>query len=315
MNTFDYSSLWKFISSIGLGLISASVAIPYFVFNSTQNLMFEKAKLAKLPAASQNIIAHRLKIIGDVERTVPYISAGLFIVGFVIILYGIIKWKKSQAVEDESKDLDLEAKKKALRPSTSEEIEQKNIQETKEAGIPEQDLPVGAADSGAIKERVKAITEKKIEVMYKYLGYFDKLEKMLKSIVPRGYRLQRNMSIDEQTSVDFVLAPGKLAERPEYILEFKYASIMPRLANIYKVVDKLKKMDRRILSLSSGIVYVLIYVVADNAKQEYVDIFNKYKLKFRDRTGLDIRFMIFAEDEFAQLSNEDFKESWKNHVA
>lgn len=156
----DYSSFYKFVTSVGILLILAAAALPWFVFQLSipavepNTTSFDLVEIAKDERASQYLW---------IVQATPWISAVLAISGLLVTIYGIVTWKKRQAKQDKDEDAKYEYNQEALRttPASDDDKEEKLDEEAREdeedtrSGAPNHGIPPSASRAPSDPERVQ----------------------------------------------------------------------------------------------------------------------------------------------------------------
>lgn len=147
----DFSSFYKFVSSVGLLLISASVALPWFALRASVPVAQDESTAAATVDTALNARANQYLFI---VSAYPWVSLFLFTLGCVLTGYGLFAWrnrqKKQDADEDESfrqrielgqtvvaseedreEKLDEEANKDGARRETAATIDSVNGEHTR----------------------------------------------------------------------------------------------------------------------------------------------------------------------------------------
>jgi len=110
MNKIEFSDINKFLASLGLISIGLAFFLPWFINQNSSLLTLEQEKIHDLtPNAQQIIINHQENLLA-INHLLPYISIGLIILGLILLIYGIVKWKKRQIVLDKIQDEELKFK-------------------------------------------------------------------------------------------------------------------------------------------------------------------------------------------------------------
>lgn len=120
----DFSSFYKFITSVGLLSIAASIAIPWFALQASPPAAPDNSSAASTIELALNLRADQYRII---ISTYPYLSIILLIAGTAITIYGITSWKKRQKLQDEDEEEAFRQRKELGKTTqaTPEEREEK----------------------------------------------------------------------------------------------------------------------------------------------------------------------------------------------
>lgn len=129
MEKIKYDSLYKFIVSIGIGIILLPFIFIFSVLKINDIIIIKVDEINQLTDTAKKIIY--------IEQNYKYevlshpmsflIISGLFIIiGLFIVLYGIIQWKnKVQKLEDKSRELSNKLLEKQIKGLTDEEKKEK----------------------------------------------------------------------------------------------------------------------------------------------------------------------------------------------
>lgn len=97
----DFSSFYKFVSSVGLLLIAAAVALPWFVLRSAApDAPIGSGAAIVVDEAIDTRAAHYLFIV----NVYPWISGVLFLLGLGLTGYGLAAWRRRQKAQDKDED-------------------------------------------------------------------------------------------------------------------------------------------------------------------------------------------------------------------
>ncbi|MHB1146394.1 MAG: hypothetical protein ACYC01_02235 [Lutibacter sp.] len=110
MNKIEFTDVNRFLASLGLISIGLAFFLPWFINQSNTLLIIEQKKILELTPTAQLIIAKQQDTLWTVNKLLPYISIGLILLGVVLLICGIVKWKKRQAVLDKIQDEELKSK-------------------------------------------------------------------------------------------------------------------------------------------------------------------------------------------------------------
>jgi len=130
MPRIDFGHFYKFVASVGLVLVAASIALPWLFSQTTAVLNIPAGSIAKLTDVSQVVILQRQQALSWAQVAVPWVAVGLFICGVASLVWGLAGWKKRQAVLDTGEDLDLSKKKAAFEAMSPQDVEKKLEAET-----------------------------------------------------------------------------------------------------------------------------------------------------------------------------------------
>lgn len=97
----DFSNFYKFVSSVGLVLIAAAAAVPWFVMRSAIPEAEPKTPAAVL--AEQAMLTRAEQYLFALQAY-PWVSGSLFVLGLLLTGYGLIAWRGRQKKQDADED-------------------------------------------------------------------------------------------------------------------------------------------------------------------------------------------------------------------
>lgn len=97
----DFSSFYKFAASVGLLLIAASVAVPWFVLRASVPEAVEGTDTAKIVDIALGARAEQYLFI---IRAYPWFTVALFTLGCALTAYGLLAWRGRQKKQDDDED-------------------------------------------------------------------------------------------------------------------------------------------------------------------------------------------------------------------
>lgn len=110
MNKIEFSDVNRFLASLGLISIGLAFFLPWFINQNNTLLIIEQKKILELTPTAQLIIAKQQDTLWTVNQLLPYVSIGLIVLGLVLLICGIVNWKKRQTVLDKIQDEELKSK-------------------------------------------------------------------------------------------------------------------------------------------------------------------------------------------------------------
>jgi len=110
MNKIEFSDVNRFLASLGLISLGLAFFLPWFINQNYSLLTIEQKKILELTPTAQLIITKQQDTLLTINKLLPYISIGLIILGFGLLIYGVIKWSKRQTVLDKIQDEELKSK-------------------------------------------------------------------------------------------------------------------------------------------------------------------------------------------------------------
>ena len=90
---FEFGDLYRFIVSLGIFLISSAFVFPW---------LFLKEKLDLnngISCITENIdcdvLSIKKEILYWILKSIPFFSIVFFLLGIVVVIYGLVKWRKN----------------------------------------------------------------------------------------------------------------------------------------------------------------------------------------------------------------------------
>lgn len=195
---FEFGDLYRFIVSLGIFLISSAFVFPW---------LFLKEKLDLnngISCITENIdcdvLSIKKEILYWILKSIPFFSIVFFLLGIVVVIYGLVKWRKNQLLLDEQIRIEHDLKQASVRGSTEDEIIDKLEKE-----IIESEPEIDSLNVLARKINVWESMEDKVA------------EKLVNTNVGKG--LERNILIANH-EIDFVIKRGYF--KKDCIVELKY---------------------------------------------------------------------------------------------
>jgi hypothetical protein len=122
---FEYGDFYKFVASLGIGLIGLSILAPWLFLREPFDLLLTQSDLTSLTPLAQSIIAQRQALVQNLINAIPWFSLITFPLGFIVLGAGGFMWfNRSQRITDE-------LNKRQLSPLTSAEVKEQKTEEAK----------------------------------------------------------------------------------------------------------------------------------------------------------------------------------------
>jgi len=125
VNQLEYGDYYKFTASAGIALLITAALLPWAFLRESFDLLHETSKIALLTPEAQALIHKRQNLVAIIVNVVPWVSAGLAMVGAFLTAFGLIKWRDRQTVRDRGEDLEVQKKDRELQNMSPAEVEQK----------------------------------------------------------------------------------------------------------------------------------------------------------------------------------------------
>lgn len=144
----ENSHLRKYITTLGVSIVAASIALAGFFFRTQADLLVEASKVGGLTPTAQRTLARRQEYLDIATVAMPWVLLVTSLLGISLTAWGFIGWSRRQQVLDQKEDAERDRSQLELRKLSRDEEEEKRNAEAAEAV--EEDP---AADSLATKGR------------------------------------------------------------------------------------------------------------------------------------------------------------------
>ena len=229
MEKLKYDSLYKFIVSIGIVIIILPFIFIFSLLNNNDIILVKENDINQLTNTAKDIIL--------LEQNYKYIILSnpiiftvivliFFIVGFLIVWYGIIQWKdKVQKYEDKSRKLSNKLLEKQIKSLTIEEKEEKIKKDIEISGLETQ-----SNKSNNFSNR---------QQIFNYINIQEKVYKIIRKEF-KNYKIFEEVRLEKQMYDCIALDTSDYASY-DYIFEIKYFS------TIKAIKGKIKKLELMML--------------------------------------------------------------------
>jgi hypothetical protein len=129
----DTGNFNRLLTSLGIGLLLASLVVPYFFFHDTNVLLIPKTKLLGLTDTARQAIESRQAALSNLEVAVWIFAGLLFAGGVVLLLIGSLRLRVLQGKEDERLEIGTKREGAELEQLNPDELDRKRDKEAKEA--------------------------------------------------------------------------------------------------------------------------------------------------------------------------------------
>jgi len=121
----EFGHLYKFAVSVGLFMLAAAVAIPWFVLQLAGAKALSQNEVEELTDAAARTALHKQNQINFLLDWYPVASLGLVAFALILIVWGTIGWRKRQGVIDQRDDVLLKSEERTLERMGSTERQEK----------------------------------------------------------------------------------------------------------------------------------------------------------------------------------------------
>ncbi|MEJ6553684.1 hypothetical protein PQI51_01435 [Microbacterium esteraromaticum] len=141
----DFSSFYKFVASVGLLLLAAAVALPWFALRmATPETPASSASAKAVDVATENRAQQYVFIL----TAYPWLSLGLGVAGLALLGYGLVAWRERQKKHDEDED-ETYRQRRELGQTVTASDEEREDKLSEEAASEIEEAPAGRADNAA----------------------------------------------------------------------------------------------------------------------------------------------------------------------
>lgn len=264
--TLDYGDFNRFLVSLGIGAILASVGAPVLLsLGTTDDVQLKQTDFDQLTAAGQEVVNDRLAWLQFVAKISPFLSGGPFALGVLLVLVGSIRWVGRQRVSDAHKDEELRKIKYEVSQMTLEErsdrIEAEARQDLAQV-IVERAESGDELDPGAIAE---------LKAAKSLVASVHRLEDRVASALSVGladdYEVMSGVRIGDRLEADFLIRP-KGQSNTGLIIELKYT----RTRNAGRVgIAGAQQLAAAAASIDVSSLAALLAIVMPSAQRPTID--------------------------------------------
>lgn len=129
MDKTDFSSVYKFIVSIGLIIFGFSVTLPWLFLQESFDTAIKQNEISELTNTAQQLVAIRQTTGLWFISNVVWFSAIIGSMGVLLIVLGLILWYQRQRVIDQKEDVELEKLRLDIHPMSGSQVSQKALDE------------------------------------------------------------------------------------------------------------------------------------------------------------------------------------------
>lgn len=240
LRNIDFSDIHKFIVSTGLVLIFFAILVPWLFFREKFDLLLNIDDLNKLTDVAQNLITYRQETLLTTVKILPYLSGGLFLIGVVLVIYGLIKWNKKQKVVDEHQEILLSKTKKEIETMSLDEKIKSIVKET------EEEVETNTNNNNSNLQNNYDLYKKQQAVVSKYIEVEAKIFEKVTCSYSNYYEIKPNMRIGTQ-EFDIIMSSNS---REDVILEIKY---FRKINSIMKLNNTINQLNNLLMNYSNYI--------------------------------------------------------------
>jgi hypothetical protein len=138
LQTTDQGHFFKYLTTLGVAVVAASLTAGGLLLNVQNDLLIEKSRIAKLTPVAQESITKKQHIILLVTEWTPLVIILLSVVGLSLITVGLTGWKRRQNTLDARDQAELNKVLVEVQQMTDQEKDDKVEAEVRE--IAESDI-------------------------------------------------------------------------------------------------------------------------------------------------------------------------------
>lgn len=246
MNKIEFTDVNRFLTSLGLISIGLSFFIPWFVNQNNTLLIIEQDKIDKLTPTAKQIILKQQETLLSVNKALPYVSWGLIIIGLLLLIIGIRRWSKRQAVSDKIQDEELKSK----------EIQNLSSQDKRE---------LIATELETYQEEDEVEEPAQIEqTINEYINIENQIYLQLSEFYRANFTPSQNVKIGEY-NYDIILKSRDILKYTDRIVEIKFFKNKLTLENIKDAATQLILASKHYtISFKRRTVPFLVVIYSDN---------------------------------------------------
>jgi hypothetical protein len=223
----DFSSLYKFVVSIGLAAAITAVLLPAILVRIGGASLVTTEELKELTPLGIEIVTRQQEHQRWFLFNYLYLSVPLALIGIAVSSYGLTHWSRRQRVQDEIEDAQKARAVATLEVLDEREVSLKQTEEAKQAvvdsmGIPGPPVGGGTQKEPKIHDRVEAL---RAEVRAAEAAVQELLESAAEDthdVIPH-VRLSSVAGV--ATIVDFFVRPRVPHSGSYYVIDVKYVSL------------------------------------------------------------------------------------------
>jgi len=296
MTNIEYSDFYKFLSSLGLVLISLALLLPWLFLREPFDISISASDLANLTPAAQSIINVRQETALWFLQNIKWVSALLSISGIAFLSTGITLWVRKQQKLDQRDDVELAIKKLELEKMTPTQILEKAVREIQEVNTDEKE------------EKPSPVV-----LVSKPLQDYLRIENLIINKLTQCFGQDSVLpnSRIKDTAYDVILFSGS-SQRNDVLFEIKVSMARFDRSRIYGAIHQvsagLEDYQKTTQRKAVGIVLLLLSSkVNDETLHSNKDFVEKIASEINTEKAENIQLILTTEEEFINLSGDEMK--------
>jgi len=264
MQKIDFGDVNKFLVSIGLFLISLSIAFPYFYLKEDFGLSIESITFEKYTPEIQNFIKTKQNYAISIQKIIPWLSFAFFSIGIISSIVGLYRWFKRQSQIDKKYDLDIVKLELEIQSLTPEEKINKAKQEINEIEL---ESAIESKNDTIGRDIMIRETEGNKPIL-DYLKIENDVVKVFRTYQSPNFEIFDSQRLGRRYEID-VLLKAKSKKYSDRIVDIKYFRKQISSSIVIKSIEHLNKSVEYYKSnVNNSVVPVLILVYSKDAFSE-----------------------------------------------
>lgn len=296
---FEYSDFYKFVTSVGVGLIVLSFAVPWAFLREHFDFLVADDSMRSLAPGSREIVIEQQHIASFIFRHMTGLSTGLFFVGFVFFVAGSGLWIRRQFWRDRAENAATQKAEQELQPMTTAEVNAKADAEAVinvlEIGDAEGVLPVVPAAVGISDA---AIRYREIE---------NRLQATLSKSLSPPYTVLTNQRLGP-IEFDFVLQQQEILNTADVVIELKVRSKSPTVTwTIESASRALVAAQAYSAATHRAAAPILLVILSGDSPVSAALRATLVELAKMNSSLAEVKIWIFSEREFFEKDRSEYR--------
>lgn len=205
MQKIEYGDINRFFVSIGLILIGLSILSPYLYLREDFGIYLSQAEFDGLQNSVKELVLDKQNKVQKLQSMFFCIPLVLSILGVLFVIIGLFRWFKRQGKIDEKFDRELDKLNLEIQSLTTEEREEKVMQEVQELQLVEKKKP------NQIQQRV----------FKKYIEVEESVTAIFRNYNTQNFDILSQQRMGNKFEID-ILLKAKTKGFADRIVEIKY---------------------------------------------------------------------------------------------
>jgi hypothetical protein len=291
----EFSDLYKFLASLGLGMIIIALCFSFFLFQ------VDVVKGYQIDKSTTDCLKHSV----SQQEKIGYwlfdwwwiISTVIFCIGMALLIYGVIKWRERQRVLDKSQDLDLLEKEK-IKKATQIDVDKKLSEDVDEI---EDNEDVGL---------IERIGDRK--VIYQAYQSIEKRVFSSLAIDDPKVRIQDNIKVNNFIYDLVIIKRLSDNQRLHKICEIKYYQKIIRYSYLFQGISSFllaaNNYERYVVAGDRRIIieFYIIWIYSDSSQRVLLEKYRAKVIDYSRERGVEINIIVKHDSDIDSLKNDLF---------